>query len=70
MDTIIQALQSATIAQQMPMAQIAKEVGLGSVAHFTDVFKRIEDVTPYEYRRQHSRKQRKKESAHSSAEQE
>ena len=35
----------------MTIAQIAKAVGLGSVAHFTDVFKRLEDVTPHEYRR-------------------
>ncbi len=35
----------------MPMPQIAKAVGFSSVPHFTDVFKRIEDVTPHEYRR-------------------
>ena len=37
---------------QLSVAQIAKAVGLGSVPHFTDVFKRIEGVTPHEYRRQ------------------
>ncbi|NLI22200.1 MAG: AraC family transcriptional regulator [Clostridiales bacterium] len=34
------------------MAQIAKSVGLVSVSRFTDVFKRIEGITPHEYRRQ------------------
>ena len=35
----------------LTIAQIAKAVGFGSIAHFTDVFKRIEDITPNEYRR-------------------
>ncbi len=35
----------------MTIPQIARTVGFGTVAHFTDVFKRIEDITPYEYRR-------------------
>lgn len=35
----------------LSIAQIAKTVGFGTVARFTDVFKRIEDVTPNEYRR-------------------
>ncbi len=35
----------------LSIAQIAKSVGFGTVAHFTDVFKRIEDITPNEYRR-------------------
>ena len=35
----------------LSIAQIAKAVGFGTVARFTDVFKRIEDVTPNEYRR-------------------
>lgn len=35
----------------MTIAQIAKAVGFGTVAHMTDVFKRIEDITPHEYRR-------------------
>ena len=35
----------------MTIAQIAKAVGFGTVARMTDVFKRIEDITPHEYRR-------------------
>ena len=35
----------------LSIAQIAKMVGFGTVAHMTDVFKRIEDITPHEYRR-------------------
>jgi AraC-like DNA-binding protein len=35
----------------MTIVQIARAVGFATVAHFTDVFKRIEGVTPYEYRR-------------------
>ena len=35
----------------LSIAQIARVVGFGTVAHFTDVFKRIEDITPHEYRR-------------------
>jgi len=35
----------------LTIAQIAKTVGFGTVAHMTDVFKRIEDITPHEYRR-------------------
>lgn len=35
----------------LTIAQIAKAVGFGTVAHFTDVFKRIEDITPNEYRK-------------------
>ncbi len=37
------------------VAQIAKAVGLGTVARFTDVFKRIEGITPHEYRRRPDR---------------
>lgn len=36
---------------KLSVSQIAKAVGLGSVSHFTDVFKRIEGVTPHEYRK-------------------
>ena len=35
----------------LTIPQIAKAVGFGSVAHFTDVFKRLENATPHEYRR-------------------
>ena len=38
---------------KLTVAQIGKAVGFDSVAHFTDVFKRLEGVTPNEYRRQH-----------------
>ena len=38
---------------KLTVAQVGKAVGFGSVAHFTDVFKRLEGVTPNEYRRQH-----------------
>lgn len=34
---------------EMTMQQIATAIGLGTVAHFVDVFKRIEGVTPREY---------------------
>ena len=40
----------------MSIAQIARVVGFGTVAHFTDVFKRIEDITPHEYRRRMKQK--------------
>lgn len=34
----------------MKIPQIAKAVGLGSTAHFTEVFKRIKGMTPQKYR--------------------
>lgn len=38
---------------QLSISQVAKAVGLNSVAHLTDVFKRLEGMTPHEYRRLH-----------------
>lgn len=50
---------------ELSVSQVGKAVGLGSAAHFTDVFKRLEGVTPHEYRRQHNRQPRTKVSADS-----
>jgi len=37
----------------MSLEQVGKAVGFGSLSHFTDVFKRLEGITPNEYRKLH-----------------
>lgn len=42
----------------MPVKQIAEEVGFGSMTYFTRVFKSVEGVTPTEYRESYLRERK------------